>query len=145
MSSTFFLSDEALEYLPEWSVPESCGAVVSFWGKVRNQNEGRRVQKLEYSAYDVLAEKEGLRIVNEALERFPIDVVRAVHRLGLLAIGEAAVVVEVASAHRGEAFEACCWVIDEVKRRVPIWKREVYEQGGAEWVMCHHSPTLTDK
>ena len=145
MKSTFLLSDEALERLPVWAVPESCGAVVSFWGMVRNQNEGKSVHKLEYTAYEVLAEKEGLRIVNESLERFSIDAVRVVHRLGLLEIGEAAVVVEVASGHRGEAFEACRWVIDEVKHRVPIWKREFYEQGGAEWVMCHHSPILTGK
>ncbi len=141
--TSFSLSETGLEDLPSWEVPESCGAVVSFWGQVRKHNEGKKVLRLEYSAYESLAVKEGLRIVTEALERFEVEAVRVIHRVGVLDIGEVAVVVEVASGHRGEAFEACRWVIDEVKQRVPIWKREFYEQGGAEWVACHHSPIMS--
>jgi molybdopterin synthase catalytic subunit len=82
------------------------------------------VHSLDYSAYPELAVKEGQRILDEALKRWPLDAVRAAHRVGSLALGEAAVLVEVASGHRGEGFEACRWIIDEIKARVPLWKNE---------------------
>jgi len=143
MTALFAITPERLEELPTLAAPPESGAVVSFWGRVRNHNEGRNVTGLEYSAYEVLAVKEGNRIVCEALERFGLDAVRAVHRVGDLAIGDAAVVVEVASGHRGEGFEACRWIIDEIKSRVPIWKCEHYVEGDREWVMCHHAHTTT--
>ncbi len=117
--------------------------MVSFCGRVRNVNEGRAVAGLEYSSYEALALKEGRRIVADAVERFGLDTARAVHRVGFLAIGDAAVVVEVASGHRGEGFDACRWIIDEIKARVPVWKCEHYVEGEREWVMCHHNSTTT--
>ena len=115
---------------------EVAGAYASFEGWVRNHNEGAAVQALEYSAYKVLAEKEGGRIIAEALDRFEISGAAAIHRVGLLDIGDIAVWVGVSSAHRGPAFDACRYVIDEIKDRVPIWKRESYENGLDQWVNC---------
>jgi molybdopterin synthase catalytic subunit len=112
------------------------GAMVCFEGWVRNHSEGRAVGGLDYDVYEALAIKEGERIIAEARERFAILEVVCVHRAGTLAIGDCAVWVGVASAHRAAAFEACRYVIDEVKTRVPIWKREHYVEGEAEWVEC---------
>ena len=109
------------------------GAVVTFVGIVRDHHGGRAVARLEYSAYEPMADAECARILAEAAERWPVTA-RAEHRLGTLAVGEAAVVVAVAGAHRAEAFEACSWIIEEVKGRVPIWKREEYADGTVAWV-----------
>jgi molybdopterin synthase catalytic subunit len=114
----------------------ACGACVSFEGLVRNHNEGRTVLRLEYEAYGALAVKEGEAIVREARARFRIEEAACVHRTGMLEIGDMAVWVGVSSAHRGAAFEACAWIIDAVKARVPIWKREHYADGTDEWVNC---------
>jgi molybdopterin synthase catalytic subunit/rhodanese-related sulfurtransferase len=114
----------------------ACGGYASFEGWVRDHNEGRRVLRLEYEAYEPLAIKEGERIVAEALERFGVRRIACVHRTGDLAVGELAVWVGVAAAHRDEAFAACRYVIDEVKHRVPIWKKEHYGDGDSGWVNC---------
>lgn len=114
----------------------ACGGVVIFEGVVRDHNDGRGVLRLEYEAYAALALKEGAAILKEAVEAAGVASAVCVHRLGPLAIGDAAVWVGVASAHRGEAFDACRRIIDEVKRRVPIWKREFYADGTEEWVNC---------
>ena len=114
----------------------ACGGYASFEGWVRNHNEGRRVLRLEYEAYEALALKEGERIVAEALERFGVRRIACVHRVGELAIGELAVWVGVSAAHRDEAFAACRYVIDEVKQRLPIWKKEHYPEGDSGWVNC---------
>ena len=111
----------------------SRGAVVSFAGLVRDHHGGRVVVRLEYSAYEPMAEAECARIIAEAEARWPVAVALR-HRLGELAIGETAVAVAAAAAHRGDAFEACRHVIEEVKRRVPIWKREHYADGSVAWV-----------
>lgn len=137
----FTLSELPLEGLPPLEVPRASGAVVAFWGRVRDHNEGRAVTGLEYSSYPELAVKEGNRIVADAVARFGLDAARAVHRVGTLALGEAAIVVEVAAGHRGEGFEACRWIVDEIKHRVPIWKLEHYVEGDRSWVMCHHGTT----
>ncbi len=112
------------------------GACVTFEGWVRNHNEGQPVQALDYEAYAELGEKEGQRILTEARAKFDLWAVVAVHRTGSLAIGDLAVWVGVASAHRGPAFEACRYVIDEVKARVPIWKKEHYVSGTSAWINC---------
>lgn len=143
MSASFCLCDTPLEALAPLEVPRTAGAVTAFWGRVRDHNDGRAVTGLEYTAYPELAAKEGQRIVDEAAARFGLDAVRAVHRVGVLGLGEAALVVEVASGHRGEGFDACRYVVDEVKRRVPIWKLEHYVEGDRQWVMCHHETTTT--
>jgi adenylyltransferase/sulfurtransferase len=113
-----------------------CGGYASFEGWVRDHNEGRRVLRLDYEAYEALAVKEGERIVREAIERYGVSNAACVHRLGELEIGEMAVWVGVAAPHRDEAFAACRWIIDEVKHRVPIWKKEHYADGDSGWVNC---------
>ena len=113
-----------------------CGGYASFEGWVRDHNEGRRVLRLDYEAYESLALREGERIVQEALRRFGASHAACVHRIGELGLGEMAVWVGVAAPHRAEAFAACRWIIDEVKHRVPIWKKEHYVGGDTGWVNC---------
>jgi molybdopterin synthase catalytic subunit len=112
------------------------GGFVVFEGWVRDSNEGRKVLKLEYEAFDSLAEKEGARILERAMHNFGVFDIRCVHRTGLLKLGDLAVWVGVSSRHRAPAFEACRFVIDEVKSRVPIWKKEFYADGDSGWVNC---------
>ena len=114
----------------------ACGGHACFEGWVRDHNEGRRVVRLEYEAFEPLAIKEGERIVAEAIARFGVERAVCEHRLGALAIGETAVWVGVSARHRHEAFQACRYIIDEVKHRVPIWKKEHYENGDSGWVNC---------
>jgi molybdopterin synthase catalytic subunit len=114
------------------------GGFASFEGWVRNHNEGREVRCLEYEAFEELAVKEGERIVRAAIERFGVAHALCVHRVGALDVGELAVWVGVSSGHRGEAFQACRFIIDEVKHRVPIWKKEHYVAGDSGWVNCEH-------
>jgi molybdopterin synthase catalytic subunit len=109
------------------------GAVVTFVGVVRDHHDGRRVTGLSYSAYEPMADSECEAIKAEAERRWPVRVA-VVHRLGDLEIGEGAVAIAAAGAHRDEAFAACRYVIEEVKRRVPIWKRERFADGTEEWV-----------
>ena len=119
-------------------VDRGCGGYVQFEGWVRDQNDGREVLRLEYEVYEPMAVKEGRRIIQEATERFGVQRVRAVHRSGLLELTDVAVVVGVASPHRSEAFAACRYIIDEIKQRLPIWKKEHYADGDAHWVRCDH-------
>ena len=109
------------------------GGVVTFVGAVRDHHEGREVLRLDYQAYGPMAEAEAGRIVEEAEARWPV-VVALRHRIGPLAVGDLAVVVAAGAAHREAAFAACRWVIEEVKRRVPIWKHEHYADGTSAWV-----------
>ena len=113
---------------------DRAGAFAAFEGWVRNHNEGRPVDGLRYEAYVALAEAEGERIVQEALGKFAILDAYCVHRIGDLAMGDLAVWVGVSAAHRGAAFDACRYIIDEVKSRVPIWKHERYADGDADWL-----------
>lgn len=110
------------------------GAIVTFEGRVRDRNEGRAVNGLTYQAYAELAEAEGERILESARAQFEIAQAMCVHRVGELALGELAVWVGVSAAHRDAAFADCRYIIDEVKTRVPIWKREHYLEGEAEWL-----------
>jgi molybdopterin synthase catalytic subunit len=109
------------------------GGIASFLGVVRSHHQGRTVVRLTYSAYPEMAEAECARIVADAETRWPVRVALE-HRLGTLEIGEAAVAVVAAGAHRDEAFAACRHVIEELKSRVPIWKREQFADGGHDWV-----------
>ncbi len=120
------------ELLASVQSPER-GGVACFLGTVRNHHGGRAVLRLEYSAYVPMVEAECARIVAEAESRWQVAVALR-HRIGRLEIGDAAVAVAAASAHRDEAFVACRHVIEELKRRVPIWKREVFADGTVEWV-----------
>ena len=110
------------------------GGYVSFEGRVRNRNAGREVYRLEYEVYRDLAEKEGARIINEARRKFAIFSAACVHRRGRLRGGDIAVWAGVTAEHRGAAFAACSYIIDEMKKRVPIWKKEHYEAGSSEWI-----------
>ena len=121
-----------------------CGGYAAFEGWVRDLNEGQRVLRLEYEAYEALGVKEGERIVAEAIERYGVIAARCVHRLGELQLGELAVWVGVSSPHRDEAFAACRFIIDEVKHRVPIWKKEHYVDGDSGWVNCERCAEHAD-
>ena len=116
------------------SVSDDDGAALLFWGVVRNHNDGRAVSHLEYHAYAEMAERTMRRIGEEAIARYGVGGVHVVHRVGKLAIGEASVAIAVASPHRAEAYDASRYVIEELKKRVPVWKREGYVNGESEWV-----------
>jgi molybdopterin synthase catalytic subunit len=109
------------------------GGIASFLGVVRNHHDGRAVTGLEYSAYEPMAEAECERIVAEARTRWPVSVALE-HRLGRLQVGDVAVGIAAAADHRAAAFEACRYLIEQVKARVPIWKREDYADGSTDWV-----------
>jgi len=110
------------------------GAAILFVGMVRDVNDGRPVVGIEYSGYEPMAASELAAIVAEAAARFGTDDIAVEHRIGVLAIGEASVVIAVAHPRRGTAYEASRFVIEELKHRVPIWKREAYADGTREWV-----------
>ncbi len=116
----------------------SCGALVVFEGWIRDHNEGQAVERLEYEVYKPVAEKEGAIIIDEAIEKFQVSHALCIHREGLLELSEVAVIVCVSSSHRGEAFDACRYIIDNIKTRLPIWKKEHYVSGVSEWVNCEH-------
>lgn len=111
-----------------------CGAIAVFLGTTRDHHDGRRVTRLEYEAYAPMALEALEAIEREAATRFAIASCHVVHRLGEVPPAEASVVVVVAAAHRGPAFDACRWAMDELKRAVPIWKRERFADGGDAWV-----------
>lgn len=129
-------ADLKLAPLREEASHPHAGAVAVFEGTVRNHHEGRDVLRLEYEAHQTVAEKEGARVVEEARKRYGLDFARAIHRVGPLKITESAVIVVVSSPHRAEAFDACRYIIDEIKHRVPIWKKEYYVDGTSGWVGC---------
>jgi molybdopterin synthase catalytic subunit len=130
-----FLTADPVEIAPLVATVESPerGAIACFLGVVRNHHGNRAVERLHYSAYGPMAEAECGRIVAEAESRWQVAVALR-HRTGRLEVGETAVAICAASAHRDEAFAACRWVIEEVKRRVPIWKQEFYADGSVAWV-----------
>jgi len=134
----FQLSSTPLESinLRDGLYSEEAGAFVSFEGLVRDHNDGKKVSALEYEAFAALCKKEGEKVLQEALAQFDIVNVRCIHRVGKLAISEMAVWVGVSAAHRDHAFKACRYIIDEVKWRLPIWKKEYYENGDSGWVSC---------
>ena len=110
------------------------GARTVFEGTVRDTNDGHDVKILEYECYEPLAIKEGNIILSEAIEKFGLIDAFCIHRIGTLEVGETAVIVVATSGHRDEAFKGCRYIIDEVKCRVPIWKKEHYQDGETEWL-----------
>jgi len=130
-----FLTERPIDIgsLVERVESDSRGGIAVFLGTVRNHHGGREVERLEYSAYGPMAESECARIVAEA-ERTYGAAVALEHRIGALGIGDVSVAVAAAAPHRDEAFAACRYTIDEMKRRVPIWKREYYADGTVAWV-----------
>lgn len=113
------------------------GGYCSFEGWVRNHHQGRNVSHLEYQSYDNLARKEGEAIIHEAFGEFAILDAQVIHRTGRIDPTELAVWIGVTAVHRADAFDACRFLIDTIKTRVPIWKHEFYSDGSDEWVFCH--------
>lgn len=112
------------------------GGFVSFEGRVRDIDGGRKVCGLEYEAYDELVVAEGEQILDEACIRFDLMSAVTIHRIGRLNIGDTAVWIGVSAPHRKEAFAGCEYIIDELKKRLPIWKKEFYVDGESEWIGC---------
>lgn len=115
---------------------DESGAVALFYGVVRNENKGRSVQYLEYDAYPEMAIKKMREVADEVRAHFPVTGVGVLHRIGRLEIGETSLLVAVSSGHRKEAFEACHFAVDRIKEIVPIWKKEVWDNG-EEWIEGH--------
>ncbi len=129
-------TDIAVEDLRQQMTDPGAGGLCVFEGWVRNENEGRTVERLEYEVYAPLAISEGEKVIAEAQQLFPHLQAICVHRAGILQIGDCAVWVGVASPHRDEAFKACRYIIDQIKVRLPIWKKEHYVDGDSGWVNC---------
>ena len=122
-----------LEELVAFVADPAAGAIATFIGTTRDHNDGRRVISLEYEAYPKMAESELARLGEEAGRRWNIHRIAIVHRVGAVRIGEPSVIIAVSAAHRHEAFEACRFAIEELKKTVPIWKKEIFE-GGEVWI-----------
>lgn len=120
----------------DWVKTSATGGIDVFIGTVRDVTNGKSVTRLEFEAYDSMAQKEMQKIANEAHEQWQLQRVLVHHRTGVLQIGEIPVVIAVSSAHRVAAFEACRYIIDTLKQTVPIWKKEIFEDG-EEWVAAH--------
>ena len=118
----------------DWSLKPHHGAVVTFAGTVRDNTEGRRTLRLEYEAYAEMAEAKMQEVGVEISERWGIEDVAMIHRVGTLEIGEISILISVAAPHRKNAFEACSYAIDRVKQIVPVWKKEIWADGEREWV-----------
>lgn len=139
MAETLRLQTEPIDFawLTEMVRKRGCGAVVLFLGTVREFTGDRQTTALEYEAYPALAEKETNRLVAQARARWPLQGVGIVHRLGRLEVGEVSVAVAVSCPHRAAAFAAGQFLIDELKKSVPIWKRECFADGTAAWTENH--------
>src|SRR5215470_10760799 len=122
-----------LQELIEFVTDPEAGAIATFIGTTRNNNDGRKVIALDYEAYPAMAEKELLRLGKDAKTKWPICRMAIIHRIGPVQITQPSVMIAVSSAHREAAFAACRFAIEEIKRTVPIWKKEVYE-GGEVWI-----------
>ncbi|OGO49796.1 MAG: molybdopterin converting factor subunit 1 [Chloroflexi bacterium RBG_16_68_14] len=116
---------------------DESGAVALFYGVARNHSEGRRVSALEYDAYPAMAERKLREVADEVRARWPITGIGVWHRTGRLAIGETSLLVAVSAAHRQQAFEACQYAVDRIKQIVPIWKKEIWEDGAGAWAAGH--------
>jgi molybdopterin synthase catalytic subunit len=132
----FVLTDQPIEKHPALLQKQAgeAGAKVIFEGRVRNRNEGRQVLRLEYEGAAALSANEFSHIEQEARVQFDIADLICVHRIGTLQIGELAVWIAVQAGHRGAAFDACRYVIEQLKQRLPIWKKEYYLEGDSGWI-----------
>ena len=138
----FWLTAERLEPRHQEMIDlvrrDESGAVVVFYGVVRNNAEGRRVLRLEYEAHESMALRKMHEVADEVKRRFPdVGEIGIWHRIGTLEIGEASLLVALSSPHRQEGFEACHFAVDRVKEVVPVWKKEYFADGGAAWVEGH--------
>lgn len=125
------ISEQAVR---SWVETPEAGAIVLFLGVVRNHAEGRPVKGLEYEAYSPMVEKTVATLFAQARARWPLHRMAIVHRVGRLEVGETSVVVAVSASHRREAFEACSFLMERLKADAPIWKRELWADGGQHWV-----------
>jgi len=116
---------------------DESGAVALFYGVARNHSDGRRVLALEYDAYPAMAERKLREVAIEVRARWPVTGIGIFHRTGRLEIGETSLLVAVSAAHRREAFEACHYAVDRIKATVPIWKKEIWDDGDGAWVTGH--------
>lgn len=119
-----------------WVAAPECGGIDMFIGTVRNATKGKAVVRLEFEAYEPMALSEMQKIADAAMEKWPVHQILIHHRVGTLEVGEIPVIIAVASPHRDAAFEACKYIIDTLKQTVPIWKKEVFEDG-EQWVAAH--------
>jgi molybdopterin synthase catalytic subunit len=133
-----------LQELVRYVTDPSAGAIATFIGTTRNNNEGRKVIALDYDAYPEMAEKELKRIGEDAKKKWRIERMAIIHRIGPVEITEASVMIAVSAAHRDDAFQACRFAIEEIKKTVPIWKKEVFE-GGEVWIGTQTGQPLTDR
>jgi molybdopterin synthase catalytic subunit len=132
------ISNEALDIQSciDWVSTPECGGIDVFIGTVRNATKGKQVTQLEFEAYEAMALNEMKKIAEQALVKWPVQRIAMHHRVGVLDIGEIPVVIAVSAAHRDAAFDACRYAIDTLKQTVPIWKKEVFEDGDV-WVGAH--------
>jgi molybdopterin synthase catalytic subunit len=133
-----------LQELVRYVTDPSAGAIATFIGTTRNNNDGRRVLALDYDAYPEMAEKELGRIGDDAKKNWRIERMAIVHRIGPVAITEASVIIAVSAAHRDDAFQACRFAIEEIKKTVPIWKKELFE-GGELWIGTQTGQPLPER
>lgn len=120
----------------DWVMSPECGGIDIFVGTVRNATKGKAVVRLEFEAYKQMAVNEMNKIVDQTVQKWPVQKVLVHHRTGVLQVGEVPVIIAVAAAHRDAAFDACRYIIDTLKQTVPIWKKEVFEDGET-WVAAH--------
>lgn len=132
------ISDKVLDVQSciDWVSTPECGGIDVFIGTVRNITKGKGVVRLEFEAYESMALNEMKKIAEQAIAKWPVQRIAIHHRVGVLGIGEIPVVITVSAAHRDAAFDACRYVIDTLKQTVPIWKKEVFEDGEV-WVGAH--------
>lgn len=131
------LTWDRVGYLQRWAAHEGCGAVVSFVGVVRpDHDDHRRVHALFYDGYVEMAERTIERLIAEARAQWSLTAVKIQHRLGVVEAGQISVVVIAAAQHRALAYAASQFLIDQIKREVPIWKKERYDDGTSQWVPC---------
>lgn len=133
-----YISNKALDVqvIIDMVRSDSVGAIDVFIGTVRNSTKGKEVHRLEFESYDVMAVKEMQKIIDQAKTKWSVEKMAIYHRQGVLTIGETAVVIAVSTPHRMASFEACQYAIDTLKETVPIWKKEVFEDGEV-WVAAH--------
>lgn len=131
-----FDTDLDTQYCTEWVSTPEAGGVVVFVGTVRNSTSEKKVVRLEFEAYEKMAVSEMRKIAEQAAERWPVRKIAIHHRTGVLYPGDIAVIIAVSTPHRKAAFEACAYAIDTLKETVPIWKKEIFEDGEV-WVAAH--------
>lgn len=129
-------SIDPIQFLKDSENPVS-GASVIFFGVVRNHSKGRGVLYLEYEAYEEMAESLLEDLIKQAYRQWPVEQIKLLHRIGRVEVGQIAVAIEVLSVHRDEAYQASRFLIEEIKHKVPIWKKEFFEDGTSEWGSCH--------